>query len=322
MDIIQQLGSLAFASRLKRISERLMRDGSRIYKKLDFEFQARWFPVMYLLGQKSPLSVTEIARELGMTHPAINQIAAGMSKAGLISSIKDSQDERRRMLSITEKGGRIMTALVPVWKDIESATQEVLDQSGQNLLTILTRIEEALDEEDMYHRVITRMKARQLKNVEIVDYEPKWRKDFERLNVEWLEKYFTVESYDRALLSDPRRRIINKGGFILFARIDEEIVGTVAVMRHDDGSYEVAKMGVTEKAQGKQVGKRLAQAAIERATREGARSLVLYTSQKLDVANKLYRKLGFKEVDAEQPSKFERRSITMTLKLEAKNDKG
>ena len=37
MDIIQELGSLAFASRLKRISERLMKDVSRVYADLDVD---------------------------------------------------------------------------------------------------------------------------------------------------------------------------------------------------------------------------------------------------------------------------------------------
>ncbi len=298
-----------------------MRDVSRIYRELDVEFHARWFPVMYLLGQKSPLAVTEIARELGMTHPAINQIAAGMTEAGILSSTKDIQDERRRMLSLSNKGGKVLASLVPVWKDIEAATQEVIEESGRDLLGNLSKVEKSLDEKDMYGRVSARIKKRQLNNVEIIDYEPKLRKEFERLNVEWLEKYFTVEGYDRALLGDPRRRIINKGGFILFARFDGEIVGTIAMMNHDDGKFEVAKMGVTEKAQGKQIGKRLVLAAIEKAEEMGAESIILFTSPKLTAANNLYRKIGFVELEADQPTKFERRSITMSLKLNPKHKK-
>ena len=94
MDLIRELGPLAFASRLKRISEHLMRDVSRIYQEQDVGFQARWFPVLYLLGQKTSMSVTEVAHALGMTHPAVNQIAGAMSGAGLLSSSRDSSDER------------------------------------------------------------------------------------------------------------------------------------------------------------------------------------------------------------------------------------
>ena len=44
-DIIAELGELAFASRLKRLSDRLMRDVSRIYQQMDVDFEARWFSV-------------------------------------------------------------------------------------------------------------------------------------------------------------------------------------------------------------------------------------------------------------------------------------
>ena len=321
VDMIQKLGPLAFASRLKRISERLMRDVSRIYRELDVEFHARWFPVMYLLGQKSPLAVTEVARELGLTHPAINQIAAGMTKAGLLLSTKDSQDERRRMLSISPEGGKVLASLAPVWRDIEAATAEVIEEAGKNLLVTLDKVEQALDEKDMYRRVSDRIKERQFNKVEIIEYEPRFRKDFERLNVEWLKKYFTVEDYDRALLGDPRRRILNKGGFILFARSESEIVGTIAVMKHEDGTIELAKTCVTRKFQGRQIGKRLVMAALERVEKGGAESIILFTSPILTAANNLYHKLGFEEVEAPQPSKFQRHSITMELKLNPKHTK-
>ena len=49
IDLIRKLGPLAFASRLKRLSERLMKDVALVYKDLNVDFQPRWFPVLYLL---------------------------------------------------------------------------------------------------------------------------------------------------------------------------------------------------------------------------------------------------------------------------------
>ena len=61
-------------------------------------------------------------------------------------------------------------------------------------------------------------------NVEIIDFEPRYASDFKRLNVEWLEKYFTVEPIDELVLSDPSGSIIEPGGAILLARAGDEIV--------------------------------------------------------------------------------------------------
>lgn len=316
MDIIQKLGPLAFASRLKRISERLMKDVSRIYDELDVEFQARWFPVMYLLAQKSPMSVTEIARELGMTHPAINQISKGMAKAGLLKSTKGEQDERKRMLSVSAEGGNVLAALVPVWKDIEAATQELLDKTGSDLLTILDNIERALDERDMYQRVGTRLRERKYRAIEIIDYAPQYKSNFKALNLEWLEKYFSVEEPDRKILDDPNREILKKGGFIFFARLKDKIVGTVALIRHDKRAFQLAKLAVAENARGRQVGRKLVQTVIERARQEKATSLFLHTSRILTGANRLYRSLGFTEVaGAPPPPGYRRPTITMILKI-------
>jgi len=320
MDIIQRLGPLAFASRLKRISERLMRDVSKIYDELEVEFQARWFPVMYLLGQKSPMSVTEIARELGLTHPAINQISNGMARAGLIKSAKASGDERKRMLSISAEGGKVLKALVPVWKDIEATTQDLIDESSSNLLSTLDAIEQALNERDMYQRVTARIKERQYNAVEIIDYAPQYKSYFESLNREWLEKYFTVEDRDRKLLTNPQREIIKKGGFIFFARVNKQIIGTAALLRLDSRYFELAKMAVTESAQGKQVGKKLVHTIIDRAKKEKAAALYLHTSRVLTEANRLYQSVGFIEIpDAPQPAGYRRPTITMQLKMGRKN---
>lgn len=321
MDLIRELGPLAFASRLKRISERLMKDVSRIYREQEVDFQARWFPVLYLLGQTNSMSVTEIAQALQMTHPAIIQIASGMSDAGLLSSSKDASDERRRMLALSEKGAGVMTSLVPVWKDIEAANRELLSLTDCDLLDALDRIETALDEEDMYQRVMACMKKRQRDVVEILEYVPQFKKHFEALNREWLTRYFTIEEFDRKILSDPEGEILDRGGHVLFARIDDDIVGTVALLTHGHGIFELSKMAVTEKAQGRQVGAKLARAAIDLAKSSGAHTIMLYTSPKLAAANKLYRKLGFVEQKgAPQPLAYQRHSIMMILDIDTDSE--
>ena len=263
MDIIQELGSLAFASRLKRISERLMKDVSRVYADLDVDFEARWFPVLYLLTRNSPQSITEIARELHLTHPAVNQISGGMSRAGLLASTRDRKDDRKRLLSLTKEGRDLVGKLQPVWHDIEMATTEVLELSGQNLLDALDRIEEALDENDMHKRVTAHIKERQYRTVEIIAYRPRFKKQFKSLNYEWLEKYFSVEPDDDKILSDPNGQIIKPGGKVFFARLDGKIIGTAALIRRDNSTFELVKMAVTEKARGLQAGKKLLNALID-----------------------------------------------------------
>jgi len=319
MDLIKQLGLLALASRLKRLSDRLMRDGSRIYREQRLDFEPRWFTVFYLLSRKSPLAVTKIAQELRVSHPAVNQVANAMEKAGLLVSQKDKADERKRLLSLSPSGKVLVTKLKPVWNDFKLAAGELLAESSVDLLEILDRIENSLDDAEMYDRIKTQIKKRQLEEVEIIDYKPKYRKYFKELNLEWLRKYFSVEPLDEKILSDPEGEILRHGGRIFFARLEGKIVGTAALIRHDKNAYELAKMAVTEKAQGRQAGKRLALAVIEKARSRGASTISLNTSTKLAVANSLYRQLGFVQThsEADQSSSYKRPTITLKLDIEA-----
>jgi hypothetical protein len=81
--------------------------------------------------------------------------------------------------------------------------------------------------------------------IDILPFESKYRDDFKRLNVEWLERYSFVEPIGEEVLSDPEEAILESGGFIWVARHDREIVGTAALIHAGDQRFELAKMAVT-----------------------------------------------------------------------------
>lgn len=294
-DIITELGCLAFASRLRRLSDRLMRDVARIYGELEVDFEPRWFPLLYLLHRQPVMSVTDAARALGLTHPAVNQIAGAMMRAGLLAAAKDRSDERRRMLRLTKKGEKIHRELTAVWAQIEAANRELLEESGADILGLLATVEQLLDRRDMYARIQARLSGR-IAAAEIVEYRPAYRKQFAHLNYEWLEEYLSVTESDRTVLSDPVKQIIEPGGFVFFARTGRSIVGTCALIRKDNKTFELARMAVSAKVRGRGIGRRLAEHAIAAARRHKARTIILDTSPKLAAAVSLYNSLGF--VDA------------------------
>ena len=61
MDLIDQLGELALASRLHRLADTLQKDVTRIYAELGLDFEARWFPVLAALRDGRSRSVTGLA---------------------------------------------------------------------------------------------------------------------------------------------------------------------------------------------------------------------------------------------------------------------
>lgn len=157
----------------------------------------------------------------------------------------------------------------------------------------------------------------QTPTIEILEFKPKYARYFKEINQEWLEEFFTVEPYDRIVLEDPYGEIIAHGGVVLFAAINNEIVGTCALLKHTAAKYELAKMGVKRSYRGKGIGRKLTEAAIAKSRILGAETLVLATSTSLEIATALYNSMGFHEVGLEEigPLPYKRKSIVMRLNL-------
>lgn len=131
--------------------------------------------------------------------------------------------------------------------------------------------------------------------IRVVDFEPRWREDFARLNIEWLERWFTVEAVDREVLDDPEAHIPAPGGRILFAvDRDDTALGTVALMRHDSTEVELTKMAVDPEARGAGIGRKLVTSALDTFAAMGGGRLFLETNARLKPAIRLYKSVGFR----------------------------
>ena len=138
-------------------------------------------------------------------------------------------------------------------------------------------------------------------DVRIIPFEAVYRCAFRDLNLAWVAKYFTVEAKDREQLENPQERIIDKGGVILLAQdAHGDIIGCVSLIPYQPGVLELAKMAVHEAAQGRGVGRKLIEAAIDKARSMGARSMYLESNSVLGPALRLYERAGFKHLPPEQ----------------------
>lgn len=152
-NVIEELGSLALATRLKNLSERLARDVSQVYKESAFDFEPRWFALVYALKGGEELSVTELSAMLQQTHPAVNQVANVLVEKDLVDERKDSSDQRKRLLRLSEKGSKLVDDMSSLWERIRQANDQLLIESSGDLLSNLDNVESALDEKSMFKRI-------------------------------------------------------------------------------------------------------------------------------------------------------------------------
>nr|WP_294779238.1 GNAT family N-acetyltransferase [uncultured Flavobacterium sp.] len=152
------------------------------------------------------------------------------------------------------------------------------------------------------------------KKVEIIPFSPDLKEHIKTLNIAWLEKYFKVEEKDKLTLSNPQEEIIDKGGLIFYAKYNDEILGTVSLMKVDDSTFELSKMSVSDKAQGLGIGNQLLEYCISIAKENNIKTLFLYSNTILLPAIHLYKKFGFTEIPLESGI-YARADIKMEKKI-------
>jgi DNA-binding MarR family transcriptional regulator/GNAT superfamily N-acetyltransferase len=314
MNFYEQLGKKALGSRLRQISEMMTSEAAQIYAHYGSDFQPRWLPIYVVLCENDALSVTEISQIVGQSHASISQIVKEMKKKSYVSDAKCVDDGRKNLISLTESGKALKPQIDAQLTDCDAAVEQIFSGMSYDLWKALSEFEYSLQQKNLYDRVIEQCKIRESVEVTIIDYTPQYANDFRNLNHEWITKYFKLEAADNIALDNPQSYILDKGGRIFVAIYKEEPVGVVALLKMADGGYELGKMAVSPKAQGKSIGYLLGKHAIEVAKELKAHRVFLESNTILKPAISLYNKLGFKKIIGGQ-SPYERANIQMELTL-------
>lgn len=306
---------MAMGSRLRRLSEKLTDDAAKIYDLYEVGLDPKWFPVFYVLSHQDEASITEIAQIIGHSHPSVSQIVKEMKKQGVVITGKSAEDARVSVVKLSDAGKQLVPKIEKQYLDVTQAVEDLLSETHHDLWRAIEEVEFLLSHKSFFERVQEVRKVRECQEIEIIDYSPEFHDDFKRLNYEWIEKYFKLEASDYQSLDHPDQKILQPGGHIFMARHNGKIVGTCALIKINDDTYELAKMAVAERTRGKGIGWLLGQAAIAKARELKAKTIYLESNTILEPAIKLYQKLGFRKVVG-HPSPYERCNIQMELQLQ------
>lgn len=314
MDFYTTTGKMALGSRLRRLSEQMTEQAAGIYDLYQVDLQPKWFPVFYSLSPTHEKSITDIAREIGHTHPSVSQIVREMAAKGYVIEKKGELDGRKNFVLLSPAGNLVRQKMQPQLDDVTSAIEKTMKETNHDLWKAIAEWELLLEQKSLLRRVHEEKKRRESTQVEIVDFQPVWQPAFRQLNEEWITKYFRMEESDYKALDHPQEYIVDKGGHIFMALYKGEPVATCALIPMEDGGFELAKMAVSPKAQGLGIGYIIGKACIEKARALGAPRVYLESNTALKPAINLYHKLGFRKA-AGPPSPYERCNIQMELPL-------
>ena len=291
VDLLQERGNLFLGSRLKRLAERMQADGVRVVERAGLEIQPGQYPMLGVLDRDGPRTIGELTETLELSQPTITRAVARLVEMGLVEVSRVYRDQRRKTISLTAAGRAAMQASkTRVWPQIEAAVAEITQGLSGSLLDQITALERRLAEKPLDQRGLSAVPP----HLVIREFTDDLAPAFRDINTQWITGMYAMEEADRIVLDDPKAKIIDPGGAILFVEAEGlGVVGCCALKRTGEGCFELTKMGVLEAARGRKAGEFLLQAMIARAQAMGARTLYLLSNKKSVAAVHLYEKLGF-----------------------------
>ncbi|GGE79717.1 bifunctional helix-turn-helix transcriptional regulator/GNAT family N-acetyltransferase [Massilia psychrophila] len=289
MDILRDYGAVFLGSRLKRLGDRMQAGAAKVITDAGLPVQPSHMPLLAALD-KQPMSIGQLAQAVGVSQPGVTRAVGQLVELGLVLS-KTGGDQRLRTISLTPAGEAAMArARLKVFPQVGAAVGTLLHDRLDSFMAQLAELETALDATPI--DVVAAQSNPPL--LTIREYSDDLAPYFHDINAEWINDMFQLEATDREVLEHPRARIVDRGGVILFVEAKGlGIVGTCALQKTAEQSFELTKMGVRATARGLKVGEFLLRAMIERAMQIGAEPLYLLTNTKCAAGIHLYEKAGF-----------------------------
>jgi DNA-binding MarR family transcriptional regulator len=108
------------------------------------------------LYARGPMTITELARSVQLTHSAVSQKVAAMRAAGWVRTTAGT-DARSKKVTLTPKATRIAGLLAAEWRATEAAVAEIEAEIPYPLSRVVTDIEQALQRKSFHDRIAEKL---------------------------------------------------------------------------------------------------------------------------------------------------------------------
>jgi len=104
------------------------------------------------LHARGPMTITELARSVQLTHSAVSQKVAALRAAGWVRTSAGT-DARSKKVTLTAKAERAAGRLAAEWQATEAAIADLEAEIPYPLSRVVTDIEEALRRQSFHDRI-------------------------------------------------------------------------------------------------------------------------------------------------------------------------
>jgi DNA-binding MarR family transcriptional regulator/predicted GNAT family N-acyltransferase len=297
-------GVITIASRLKRLSDLFYQQVQEVYDSRLRSFKTSWFSVLATIKREGVIDFKTLADKNNVSNSAISQVIRELENKELVD-IKIGLDKRSRLISLTPKGDKILSSIIPDLIDIESVLKDILGRDGSFLIKVLDKTEYKLRKSSFFDML----------EISIDKYNTKDKDSFRELNMEWINEYFgSCEDFDISFFERPEDFTFNKGGFILLAKQNDKVIGSIALIPESKTSLEIAKLTTHKDFRRRGIAQKLLDSAIIFTQANSYKQITAHSNTCLKEAQKFYEKNKF-ESKPYQDDRYNRVDVIYSKKI-------
>jgi DNA-binding MarR family transcriptional regulator/GNAT superfamily N-acetyltransferase len=264
---------------------------------LDTPYSLTEARVIFELGQRAPVDVTELRRALALDSGYLSRIIGRFKADGLVVTQSSPHDGRRQVIELTARGREVCADLGARSADqIAALLAPLADEDRRRLLTAMSTIRDVIDAPSPGEPFVIRaLRSGDLGWV------------VARHGVVYAEEYAWDETFEalvaRIVADYVDHRVAGRENAWI-AELDGEAVGCVFCVRRDEETAQLRLLLVEPKARGFGIGSRLVDECLRFARGAGYTRMVLWTNDVLVSARRIYEAQGFELVESEPHHSF------------------
>jgi DNA-binding MarR family transcriptional regulator len=132
-------------------------DIARIYSEEQIDGLRPSFVMELLrLHARGPMTITELAESVQLTHSALSQKVAAMRRAGWVRTAVGG-DARSRKVALTAKARRVVGRLAAEWRATEAALADLEAEIPYPLSRAVADVEQALERKSFHDRIAEKL---------------------------------------------------------------------------------------------------------------------------------------------------------------------
>jgi DNA-binding MarR family transcriptional regulator len=143
------------ANQLHRLVEMIVEQGDDLLIGAGLSLPSRAVSSVLLIGERGPISVADIAKELEQPHQLVTQRIEMLIELGLLNRIDDPTDGRRKILELTRKGKKELRSLETCLRDTERVFLGLYQEIECDLSAVTLRAMKVLSSKSIVDRITT-----------------------------------------------------------------------------------------------------------------------------------------------------------------------